>query len=188
MHLASLCCDDSLRQKPSIHDVQRHPRSMSNPVTLEIGDNAPSFTCKDSAGNEHDLARYGAEGKTVILYFYPRDSTPGCTKQACDFRDNMGRLNDDDYVVLGVSKDSETSHEKFILKQELNFPLLIDTEGHLHELFGTWRMKKNYGKEYLGCVRSTFVISPNGTIKWCRYNVRAKGHVDMLMRELGFEE
>ncbi len=96
---------------------------MSNPVTLEIGNKAPTFTCKDSAGVEHNLATYGAEGKTVILYFYPRDSTPGCTNQACDFRDNMGRLRSDDYVVLGVSKDSETSHEKFIAKQELNFPL-----------------------------------------------------------------
>ncbi len=188
MHLASECWNDFLRPKPSIDDVHRHPTAMSKPVTLEIGDNAPSFACKDSAGNEHDLATYGAEGKTVILYFYPRDSTPGCTKQACDFRDNMGRFNKDDHVVLGVSKDSEASHEKFIAKQELNFPLLMDTEGYLHELFGTWRMKKNYGKEYLGCVRSTFVISPDGTIKWCRYNVRAKGHVDMLMRELEFED
>ena len=187
MHLASIDFAGSLRAKPSIHDVHQHPVSMTNAVTLEIGNHAPTFTCKDSTGNEHDLATYGAEGKTVILYFYPRDSTPGCTNQACDFRDNMGRLNNDDYVVLGVSKDSETSHEKFIAKQELNFPLLMDTEGHLHELFGTWRMKKNYGKEYLGCVRSTFVINPDGTVKWCRYNVRAKGHVDMLMRELGFE-
>lgn len=188
MHYALLPEIRSLRPKPSIHDMHRHPRNMTNPVTLEIGNHAPNFTCKDSTGNEHDLATYGSEGKTVILYFYPRDSTPGCTKQACDFRDNMARLNNDDYVVLGVSKDSETSHEKFIAKQELNFPLLMDTEGHLHELFGTWRMKKNYGKEYLGCVRSTFVINPDGTLKWCRYNVRAKGHVDMLMRELGFEE
>ena len=176
-----------LRLKPSIHDSDRHPAIMSTPVTLEIGDKSPTFTCTDSTGDEHSIESYNADGKSVILYFYPRDSTPGCTNQACDFRDNMARLNNENYVVLGVSKDSEASHEKFIAKQELNFPLLMDTDGYLHELFGTWRMKKNYGKEYLGCVRSTFVIGSDGTITWCRYNVRAKGHVEMLMRELNIE-
>ena len=160
---------------------------MTKPVNLSIGDMSPLFDCVDSTGQRHNLESYMGDGKKVILYFYPRDSTPGCTTQACDFRDNMGRLNSEEYVVLGVSKDSDSSHEKFITKQDLNFPLLMDTEGHLHELFGTWRIKKKYGKEYLGCVRSTFVIGPDGFIKWCRYNVRAKGHVEMLMRELGFE-
>jgi len=128
------------------------------------------------------------QGKTVVLYFYPRDSTPGCTTQACDFRDNMMRLQSSDMVVLGVSKDSTPSHEKFITKRELNFPLLVDTEGELHQAFGTWRLKKNYGREYMGCARSTFVINPDGTFKWLRYNVKAKGHVGMLMRELGLTE
>jgi len=90
-------------------------------------------------------------------------------------------------IVLGVSKDSAKSHDKFIQKQDLNFPLLLDEDLSLHNLFGTWRIKKNYGKEYLGCVRSTFVINPDGKISWMRYNVRAKNHVSMLMRELGFE-
>ena len=98
---------------------------MSTPVTLEVGDNSPTFTCTDSTGEEHSLESYNANGKSVLLYFYPRDSTPGCTNQACDFRDNMARLNNENYVVLGVSKDSEASHEKFIAKQELNFPLLM---------------------------------------------------------------
>ena len=160
---------------------------MKTPVTLEIGDKSPAFTCLDSSGNEHALEKYMTQGKTIILYFYPRDSTPGCTNQACDFRDNMARLQSEGYVVLGVSKDSESSHQKFIDKQELNFPLLMDVDGALHDLFGTWRMKKNYGKEYLGCVRSTFVIDSKGIISWCRYNVRAKGHVGMLMRELEIE-
>ena len=173
-----------MRPKPSIDDIGRYPPIMSPPTTLEVGDKSPAFTCKDSTGKEHSLESYNKEGKSVILYFYPRDSTPGCTNQACDFRDNMARLNNEDYVVLGVSKDSEASHEKFIAKQDLNFPLLMDTDGHLHELFGTWRLKKNYGKEYLGCVRSTFVIGSDGNVSWCRYNVRAKGHVEMLMREL----
>jgi peroxiredoxin Q/BCP len=161
---------------------------MTDAITHEIEAQAPLFSARDSVGELHELKAYMASGKTVILYFYPRDSTPGCTNQACDFRDNLARLQSSDTVVLGVSKDSATSHEKFIAKQELNFPLLLDTEGDLHQIFGTWRMKKNYGKEYMGCVRSTFVINPDGSFKWLRYNVRAKGHVAMLMRELGFEE
>ena len=161
---------------------------MSEPITLEVGMKAPAFSATDSNGVEHTLHDLSQMGKSVILYFYPRDSTPGCTKQACDFRDNMARLKSEGYEVFGVSKDSEASHQKFITKQELNFPLLLDTDGALHDLFGTWRIKKNYGKEYLGCVRSTFVIDPDGTIEWCRYNVRAKGHVEMLIRELSLEE
>ena len=153
-------------------------------VQLTPGDQAPRFTVKDQLGQEHNLDDYMTQEKSVIVYFYPKDSTPGCTTQACDFRDNMARLQQQGYVVLGVSKDSEKSHVNFINKQDLNFPLLMDEELHLHHLFGTWRLKKNYGKEYMGCARSTFVISPDGTIAWCRYNVKAKGHVDMLLREL----
>ena len=87
---------------------------MSDPINLEVGQNAPKFSCEDSAGNTHSLEKYMGEGKSVILYFYPKDSTPGCTTQACDFRDSMARLNKGDYVVLGVSKDSAKSHDKFI--------------------------------------------------------------------------
>ena len=161
---------------------------MPEPITLEIGMQSPAFSATDSNGVIHSSSDYIENGKSIILYFYPRDSTPGCTKQACDFRDNMARLRSEGYEVLGVSKDSEKSHQKFVTKQELNFPLLLDTEGALHELFGTWRMKKNYGREYMGCVRSTFVIDSEGNIKWCRYNVRAKGHVEMLLRELSLNE
>ena len=161
---------------------------MSEPITLETGMQSPAFSVTDSNGVIHSSAEYIDNGKSMILYFYPKDSTPGCTKQACDFRDNMARLRSEGYEVLGVSKDSEKSHQKFVTKQELNFPLLLDTEGALHELFGTWRMKKNYGREYMGCVRSTFVIDSEGNIKWCRYNVRAKGHVEMLLRELSLNE
>ena len=161
---------------------------MTQPLTLEVGAKAPAFTALDQAGNEHHLTSYLEEGKTVVLYFYPKDSTPGCTTQACDFRDNMNRLNGEGIVVLGVSKDGATSHQKFIDKQELNFPLLVDEDLSLHQAFGTWRLKKNYGKEYMGCARSTFVIQPDGALQWCRYNVKAKGHVSMLMRELGLGE
>ena len=160
---------------------------MSEAITLEVGQSAPRFSCIDSQGNMHDIESYMEQGKSVILYFYPRDSTPGCTKQACDFRDSMARLNNGDYVVLGVSKDSAKSHDKFIAKQDLNFTLLMDEDGSLHEKYGTWRLKKNYGREYMGCSRSTFVIDSNGLIEWCRYNVKATGHVEMLTSELGIE-
>ena len=162
--------------------------SMSEVTTLQVDQPAPRFSCLDSKGNTHDLESYMETGKTVILYFYPRDSTPGCTKQACDFRESLSKLSDADHLVFGVSKDSVKSHEKFIDKQELNFPLLMDEDGSLHEAYGTWRMKKNYGKEYMGCARSTFVIGPDGKLTFARYNVKAKGHVAMLTRELELDE
>jgi peroxiredoxin Q/BCP len=161
---------------------------MSETVHLEPGTAAPAFSALDQNGNSHRLEDYLAEGKTVILYFYPKDSTPGCTTQACDFRDNMALLNTKDHVVFGVSKDSERSHQNFANKQELNFPLLLDEDLALHNAYGTWRLKMNYGREYMGCARSTFVIQPDGTLGWARYNVKAKGHVSMLMRELGFPQ
>ena len=161
---------------------------MSETIQLSAGDAAPSFTAPDEEGNEHRLQAYLDDGKTVILYFYPKDSTPGCTKQACDFRDNMNRLNREDIVVFGVSKDSTKSHQRFVEKQSLNFPLLVDEDLALHHAYGTWRLKKNYGREYMGCARSTFVIQPDGSLGWARYNVKATGHVGMLMRELGLGE
>ena len=101
---------------------------MSETVQLNPGDSAPAFTALDEQGNEHPLQAYLDDGKTVILYFYPKDSTPGCTTQACDFRDNMARLTGEGHVVLGVSKDSQKSHARFVEKQELNFPLLVDED------------------------------------------------------------
>jgi peroxiredoxin Q/BCP len=136
----------------------------------------------------HDLEAINASGKTVILYFYPRDSTPGCTVQACDFRDQMGRLNNNQYLVLGVSVDSAKSHQDFINNQQLNFSLLLDEDKTLHNAYGTWRSKMNYGKEYMGCARSTFVINPQGDLIFARYNVKAKNHVEMLIRELDITE
>jgi peroxiredoxin Q/BCP len=161
---------------------------MSESVNLETGQKAPNFCIEDNDGNTHDLEALNASGKTVILYFYPRDSTPGCTVQACDFRDQMSRLNKNQFIVLGVSKDSAKSHSNFIAKQQLNFPLLLDEDLSLHNAYGTWRMKMNYGKEYMGCSRSTFVINPQGELIFARYNVKAKNHVDMLIRELNIAE
>ncbi len=161
---------------------------MSEVVQLEEGQKAPQFVALDSEGKEYNLEDINSSGRSVILYFYPRDSTPGCTIQACDFTENMARLQSEDYLVLGVSKDSIKSHNNFIAKQNLNFPLLMDEDGSLHEAYGTWRMKMNYGKEYMGCARSTFVINSDGYLSFARYNVKAKGHVSMLMRELGLDE
>ena len=175
-------CNESL-------DLLSHSgRAMAEAITLESGDKSPLFDAPDSKGEHHNLTELISAGNKVILYFYPRDSTPGCTVQACDFRDDMARLSSHGYKVFGVSKDSVKSHENFINKQELNFPLLMDEDGAIHEAFGTWRMKKNYGKEYMGCARSTFVIGEDGNLIFARYNVKAKGHVSMLMRELGIDE
>ncbi len=154
-------------------------------TTLEVGMQAPKFTAFDSAGAEYDLDGMNSDGKHVILYFYPKDNTPGCTVQACDFRDDMSNLSNSDYIVLGVSKDSAKSHDKFISNHGLNFPILMDEELKLHHSFGVWREKMNYGKTYMGTSRSTFVVNPDGELIWVGYKVRAKGHVSKLMRELG---
>jgi len=161
--------------------------SMGNVVTLEDGMEAPLFSAEDSAGNVWNLSDLLAEGKRVVLYFYPKDSTPGCTKQACDFRDNMAVLSSADVAVFGVSKDSAKSHQNFTEKQGLNFPLLLDTEGELLENYGVWREKKNYGRTYMGIARSTFVIESDGTLSMAKYGVKATGHVARIMKHLELE-
>ena len=161
---------------------------MADTITLEAGDKSPLFDALDSKGNRHVLSELLSKGSKVVLYFYPRDSTPGCTTQACDFRDNLSMLESHGFKVFGVSKGSVKSHEKFINDQNLGFPLLMDEDGSLHMTFGAWRKKMNYGKEYMGCARSTFVIGEDGNLIFARYNVKAKGHVSMLTRELGLDE
>ena len=174
-------------RKPSVEAKRAFGLYMGNPVTLEEGDQAPLFTAVETNGETIALEALLAEGKRVVLYFYPRDSTPGCTVQACDFRDNMATLADNDVVVLGVSKDSQKSHAKFIDKQKLNFHLLLDTEGAMLEMYGAWREKMNYGRTYLGISRSTFVIEVDGTLSYAKYGVKAKGHVERILNHLGLE-
>ncbi len=154
------------------------------PVTLEAGAPAPDFEAVDSEGNVWGLDQLD---RRTVVYFYPKDDTPGCTVQACDFRDHLSRLHDAGLQVLGVSRDSEASHERFRDKFGLTFPLLIDSELEMHKAFGVWREKTMYGKTSMGCVRSTFVISSDHSLEWVKYNVRAEGHVTRLLTDLGVE-
>ena len=156
-------------------------------VNFEVGQNAPDFEAELTDGTMIRLSEILEGGEKVILYFYPKDSTPGCTKQACDFRDNFDRLKTLGYRIIGVSKDSSKSHSNFINKHNLNFELIVDQDIELHNLYGVWREKMNYGKTYLGVSRSTFVIGLDGNFEFVGYNVRATGHVERLMNELGVE-
>ena len=152
---------------------------------LEPGTKAPSFTLEDYTAQQYSLADYA--GHKVILYFYPKASTPGCTKEACDFRDNLASLKALGYIVLGVSPDKPAALEKFTAKESLTFPLLSDADHAVALAYGAWGEKKNYGKVYEGLIRSTFVINEQGIIELAQYNVRATGHVAKLRRDLGID-
>ena len=159
----------------------------SEPISLEVGEMAPDFEAELTNGDKVILSNILSSGQKVILYFYPKDSTPGCTVQACDFRDNFSKLQSAGFRVLGVSKDSSKSHQKFIDTHELPFELIVDSDTELHQLYGVWRKKMNYGKTYMGVSRSTFVIDIDSKLISVGYNVRASGHVDRLVKELGIE-
>lgn len=130
---------------------------------IEIGQKAPDLLGTDQDGKEVCLSDY--PGRTIALYFYPKDSTSGCTAQACNLRDNYQALLDAGYQVIGVSVDSADSHKKFIAKQQLPFPLIADTDHRLVEEFGVWGEKSMYGRKYMGTFRTTFIISPDGTVE-----------------------
>lgn len=132
-------------------------------ATLAAGDKAPDFTAKDQNGKTVSLADF--KGKNVILYFYPKDDTPGCTAEACDFRDNYQSLVGKGFEVIGVSTDDEKSHKKFETKYSLPFPLIADTDHNIVEAYGVWGEKNMYGKKYMGTVRTTFIIDGDGVIK-----------------------
>jgi peroxiredoxin Q/BCP len=132
-------------------------------TTLKAGDKAPDFTSKDQNGEEISLANF--KGKTVILYFYPKDDTPGCTAEACDFRDNYQSLIGKGYEVIGVSTDDSKSHKKFETKHSLPFPLIADEDKSINEAYGVWAEKNMYGKKYMGTARTTFIIDADGIIK-----------------------
>ena len=151
-------------------------------VSLEAGSPAPDFSLPDKDGKEHSLSDY--RGQKVIVYFYPAASTPGCTTQACDFRDNMASLQGAGYVVLGVSKDKLPALQKFAENENLVFPLLSDEYLSVHHAYGAFGEKSMYGKTVMGVIRSTFVVDESGVLEHALYNVKATGHVEMLRKKL----
>ncbi len=155
---------------------------MANPI-LNEGDAAPAFEATLHDGTPVSNATFA--GRRTVLYFYPKDDTPGCTTEACDFRDNLGRLQGELGVdVYGISPDSASSHTKFKAKYELPFPLISDPDKVVARAYGVLREKKNYGKVYEGIVRSTFVIGADGRLEKVYDNVKAKGHVDKVLADL----
>ena len=149
---------------------------------LNVGDIAPAFALADDAGNTVSLADYA--GQRVLVYFYPRANTPGCTKEACDFRDSLEQLNGLNIAVVGISPDKPEALAKFRADHELNFPLLSDPDKSVMTSYGAFGEKKNYGKVVQGVIRSTFLVEPDGTIGQTHYNVKATGHVARVMKGL----
>lgn len=150
---------------------------------LAVGKKAPAFTLPAVPGKKVRLGQFKGE-TNIVLYFYPRDNTPGCTTEACDFRDNLARFQKEDTVVLGVSTDSVESHEKFAAKFDLPFPLLADEDHAVCEKYGVWVEKKNYGKTYMGIQRATFLIDKQGKIAAVWPKVKVAGHVDEVAAAL----
>jgi peroxiredoxin Q/BCP len=146
-------------------------------ITLDAGDRAPAFTLHDQDGNRHRLSEY--RGQTVVLYFYPGDETPGCTKQACNFRDHFGEIEAEGAIVLGVSTDSAESHRQFREHHDLPFPLLVDEGAKVATKYGAWGEKTLYGRKSIGMTRSTFIIGPNGKLTrvWKRAKAADNGEV-----------
>ncbi|BCW67544.1 peroxiredoxin [Arthrobacter sp. NicSoilB4] len=152
------------------------------PERLIPGDPAPAFTLKNSEGQDVSLADF--LGRSTVVYFYPAASTPGCTKQACDFRDSLASLQQAGYDVVGISPDPVDKLARFAAEEGLDFPLLSDLDHTVAEAYAAWGEKKNYGKTYQGLIRSTVVIDPEGKVAVAQYNVRATGHVAKLRRDL----
>ena len=151
---------------------------------LKAGDKAPDFSLPATTGETVSLSQFLGKNR-VVLYFYPKDDTPGCTKEACSFRDNMTALQNKETVVLGVSADGLKSHQKFIEKYGLNFPLLADEDHQVSEAYGAWGEKKMYGKSYMGMIRKTFVIGKDGRIEHAFHKVTPEGHGEEIVNLLG---
>lgn len=145
-------------------------------MTIEIGKKAPDFTLEANNGETVTLSEF--KGKNVIVYFYPKDMTPGCTTEACDFRDQFQEFKDLNAVILGISPDPIARHQKFVEKYGLPFLLLADTDHQVADAFEVWKLKKNFGKEYMGIERSTFLIDKDGNVAKEWRKVQVKGHVE----------
>ena len=149
---------------------------------VEVGEKAPDFTLPADDGRKVSLKEM--RGKKVVLYFYPKDDTPGCTAEACSFRDNLGRVTTKGAVVLGVSRDDTASHGKFRDKYRLNFPLLSDDSGAVTEAYGVWKKKNLYGREFMGIERTTFLIDEQGKVARIWPKVKVDGHTDEVLAAL----
>ena len=152
-------------------------------MTPTIGSPAPDFTAVSNTGETITLSQF--RGQYVVLYFYPKDDTPGCTKEACGFRDALPNFSDANAIVLGVSRDDTASHAKFVKKFDLNFPLLADTEGTITEAYGVWVEKSMYGKKYMGIERTTFLIDKNGKLSQVWPKVKVDGHAAEVLQAIG---
>ena len=150
-------------------------------MSLNVGDKVPSFDSTDQNGNSFNLDKF--KDQKIVLYFYPRDNTSGCTAQACDLRDNFQEFKNNNYVIVGVSTDSPKSHVKFIEKNNLPFDLIADEDKSVHKLFGTWVEKKMYGKTYMGTARKTFLIDENRVITDIIEKVKTKEHTNQILGE-----
>ncbi len=150
-------------------------------MTLKIGSIAPDFTVNDQDGKPVSLSDF--KGKKVVLYFYPKDSTPGCTAQACNLRDNYKLLQKKGYHILGISTNTEKQHRNFISKENLPFPLLADVDRTVHNKYGTWIEKSMYGRKYMGTARKTFVINEKGIIEDIIDKVVTKDHAEQILRD-----
>lgn len=151
-------------------------------ITLKEGDKAPDFELADQNGNNTELSAF--KGKKVVLYFYPRDDTPGCTKEACDFRDNVKKLKSMNVEVIGISNDDMESHKRFAEKYHLPFALLCDTQKAVSKEYGVYEEKEKFGKKYWGITRSTFVIDKNGNIKKIFYKVDPEQHIEEVLHSV----
>jgi len=149
-------------------------------MVLAEGIKAPVFELKDFEGKSHKLTDYA--GQTIVIYFYPKDDTPGCTKEACSFRDSYQDFRDAGIEVIGISPDTEKSHLKFRRKYDLPFVLLADPDHAVCELYGVWGVKKNYGREYEGVYRTTFIIDPQGMVKRVFKNVKPSDHSQEVLK------
>ena len=158
---------------------------MTTSTRLEVGQTAPAFTLDDQDGAPVSLSDFA--GDKVVVYFYPAASTPGCTTEACDFRDNINSLKSAGYTVIGISKDAAPALKKFQSEQGLNFPLLSDPDLAVHNAYGAFGEKSLYGKTVMGTIRSTFVVDETGSITLPLYNVKATGHVASLRKKLGLD-
>jgi peroxiredoxin Q/BCP len=148
-------------------------------MTLQPGDKAPDFHANDENGNPVRLKDF--KGKKLVLYFYPKDMTPGCTAESCNLRDNYKALQKQGYEVLGISTDTEKSHQKFIAKEKLPFHLLADPDKKVHDAYGTWVEKSMYGRKYMGTARVTFLINENGVIDEIIQKVDTKNHAAQIL-------